>query len=219
MTRLRPQKARLDLEEGIDFLVSEDEDINNLYSCYGLLKLKPRKDYFRSLVSSIISQQLSNKAAKTILKRFMDLYGDNRFPNPDDILNTPRHLIRKAGLSESKACYITGLAEAIKDRSLQLDHLSSASNEQVRETLIKIKGIGDWTADMFLIFSLNRPDIFHIKDLGICKGFAVLLGLPELPKPEFMATYSSRWKPFRTVVSLYLWKIVDEPESYKPNKN
>jgi|TARA_B100002003_G_scaffold240688_1_gene261495 DNA-3-methyladenine glycosylase II len=221
MPHLRPQKKRLDIQKGIDYLVSKDDDINNLYRCYGLIKLKPRKDYFKSLVSSIISQQLSNKAASTILGRFIDIFGKDNFPRPDEIVNTPKHWIRKAGLSKMKTSYVIGLSEAILSGKIQLEQLPLKSDDQVRDDLTKLKGIGIWTADMFLIFALNRSDIFPLNDLGIQKGFARLLGLKKLSKPQFMESYSDAWKPYRTVASLYLWKIVDDPgrfEPIRPNK-
>jgi len=218
MTHLWDLNQRLDLQKGIEYLVSKDEDIKNLYSCYGLLELKPRKNYFRSLVSSIISQQLSNKAASTILRRFVEIFEKDKFPSPEDIVNTPKHRIRKAGLSNMKTSYVVGLSEAVINQEIQLEELSSKTNDQIKIELTKLRGIGPWTAEMFLMFCLNRPDIFPLTDLGIQKGFTRLLGMKNLAKARFMKSYSKRWKPFRTTVSLYLWEIVDNPKIFIPRK-
>jgi DNA-3-methyladenine glycosylase II len=125
-------------------------------------------------------------------------------------LKTPAEVIQNVGISRMKTEYIRGLAKVIVDRDIRLDKLTELSNDEVGTVLKQVRGIGQWTVDMFLIFSLNRPDVFPLNDLGIQKGLMLFLGRAKYLDRESMLSYSEKWKPYRTLVSLYLWKIVDE---------
>ena len=202
-------EQHLDIELALKYL-SRDKDLKTLIDHFGVITLKRRRNYFKSLLRSIIHQQLSGKAARTIENRFLELYNGNRYPTPEEVLKTPAEAIQNVGISRMKTEYIRGLAKIIDDGDIRLEKLSELSNDEVGNILKEVKGIGQWTVDMFLIFSLNRPDIFPLNDLGIQKGLMLLLGRQKILSQESMLSHSKKWKPYRTLASLYLWKIVDE---------
>ena len=202
-------KRHLDIELALKYL-SRDKDLKTLIDHFGVITLKRRRNYFKSLLRSIIHQQLSGKAARTIENRFLELYNGNRYPTPEEVLKTPAEAIQNVGISRMKTEYIRGLAKIIDDGDIRLEKLSELSNDEVGNVLKEVKGIGQWTVDMFLIFSLNRPDVFPLNDLGIQKGLMLLLGRQKNLSQESMLSHSKKWKPYRTLASLYLWKIVDE---------
>ena len=202
-------KRYLDVKLAVKYL-SRDNDLKTLIDHFGVITLKRRRNYFKSLLRSIIYQQLSSKAAGTIENRFLELYNASRYPSPEEVLKTPAEVIQNVGISRMKTEYIRGLAKVIVDRDIRLDKLTELSNDEVGTVLKQVRGIGQWTVDMFLIFSLNRPDVFPLNDLGIQKGLMLFLGRAKYLDRESMLSYSEKWKPYRTLVSLYLWKIVDE---------
>ena len=202
-------EQHLDIELALKYL-SRDKDLKTLIDHFGVITLKRRRNYFKSLLRSIIHQQLSGKAARTIENRFLELYNGNRYPTPEEVLKTPAEAIQNVGISRMKTEYIRGLAKIIDDGDIRLEKLSDLSNDEVGNVLKEVKGIGQWTVDMFLIFSLNRPDIFPLNDLGIQKGLMLLLGQKKNLSRESMLSHSKKWKPYRSLASLYLWKIVDE---------
>ena len=202
-------ERHLDIELALKYL-SRDKDLKTLIDHFGVITLKRRRNYFKSLLRSIIHQQLSGKAARTIENRFLELYNGNRYPTPEEVLKTPAEAIQNVGISRMKTEYIRGLAKIIDDGDIRLEKLSELSNDEVGNVLKEVKGIGQWTVDMFLIFSLNRPDVFPLNDLGIQKGLMLLLGRKKILSQESMLSHSKKWKPYRTLASLYLWKIVDE---------
>ena len=199
----------LDVKLAVKYL-SRDNDLKTLIDHFGVITLKRRRNYFKSLLRSIIHQQLSGKAARTIENRFLELYNGNRYPTPEEVLKTPAEAIQNVGISRMKTEYIRGLAKIIDDGDIRLEKLKELSNDEVGTVLKQVRGIGQWTVDMFLIFSLNRPDVFPLNDLGIQKGLMLFLGRAKYLNRESMLSYSEKWKPYRTLVSLYLWKIVDE---------
>ena len=199
----------LDVKLAVKYL-SRDNDLKTLIDHFGVITLKRRRNYFKSLLRSIIHQQLSSKAAGTIENRFLELYNASRYPSPEEVLKTPAEVIQNVGISRMKTEYIRGLSKVIVDRDIRLDKLTELSNDEVGTVLKQVRGIGQWTVDMFLIFSLNRPDVFPLNDLGIQKGLMLFLGRAKYLDRESMLSYSEKWKPYRTLVSLYLWKIVDE---------
>ena len=202
-------ERHLDIELALKYL-SRDKDLKTLIDHFGVITLKHRRNYFKSLLRSIIHQQLSGKAARTIENRFLELYNGNRYPTPEEVLKTPEEAIQNVGISRMKTEYIRGLAKIIDDGDIRLEKLTELSNDEVGNVLKEVKGIGQWTVDMFLIFSLNRPDVFPLNDLGIQKGLMLFLDRAKYLNRESMLSYSEKWKPYRTLVSLYLWKIVDE---------
>lgn len=166
----------------------------------------PSRDPFDTLIQSIISQQLSVKAAETIENRVRDLVG-KQF-RPGKLLAASHKELRDCGLSNRKAEYIHGIADAVKRRKLSFNKLADASNEEVIAKLVELRGVGQWTAEMFMIFSLGRMDIFSPLDVGLQRGMRILFG-EEASDLQAMEILAERWSPYRSVASWYLWKIVD----------
>ncbi|KKU15996.1 MAG: hypothetical protein UX25_C0048G0013 [Candidatus Woesebacteria bacterium GW2011_GWC2_45_9] len=187
-------------------ILLRDRYLGLLIKRYGPCKIKPSKrtDYFLDLVDAIVSQQLSGKAAATIFGRVKEGLGK---VVPAKILSTPDAKFRGWGLSRQKTSYLKDLAQKVKEGDLKIEKLDKLPDEEVMEELIAVKGIGRWTAEMFLMFSLARPDTFPIDDLGIQKGIAKLLK-KEISSQK-MVNFAERWKPYRTAASWYVWKIVD----------
>lgn len=185
----------------------KDKYIGPLIRKYGpcKIKLSQKKDYFFDLVDAIISQQLSGKAATTIFNRVKEGLGGE--VSPANLLKTKDEKFRSWGLSRQKTSYLKDLAQKVNGGDVKISKLDKLSDEEVAQELIAVKGIGRWTAEMFLMFTLARSDVFPVDDLGIGKGIEKLLGKPS--KGEKMAKFAERWKPYRTVASWYLWKILD----------
>ena len=170
---------------------------------------KTYNEYFQSLAKYIIYQQLSIKSAQKIYMRFLSLFNKNKINTKNFKKITYSELIQ-IGISKSKIKYIDNVAERfIKDKNF-LKNITSMSDNQIISNLIDIKGVGPWTADMFLMFTLCRFDVFPIKDLGIKKGMQKLFKLDMLPTDSFMIKKSKNWSPYRTICCLYLWKLIDE---------
>jgi DNA-3-methyladenine glycosylase II len=166
-------------------------------------------DHYGVLVRTIAGQQLSTKAAAAIYERLIARYG-GRPPTPDEVLADDPHMLRAAaGLSRAKVTYLRSLAEHVLDGSLQLGRLSRLSDEQVEAELTAVKGLGQWSAHMFLIFHLARPDVLPVGDLGIRKAVMSLYGLSAKPAPAEVEARAQPWRPHRTVASLYLWRSLD----------
>ena len=168
-----------------------------------------RNHYFASLVEAIIYQQLAGKAAAAILGRFRGLYSTRRFPTAQEIQSTPDDRLRSAGLSPQKISYIRDLSCRVIDRSLRLRRISSMQDEDVILYLTQVKGIGRWTAEMFLIFCLRRPDILPLNDLGILNAVRKAYGFRRLPSARTLERMGRKWRPYRSVASWYLWASVD----------
>lgn len=170
----------------------------------------PHKNYYQELVESIISQQLSVKAAATILKRFKELFSAD-FPSPEDILSTGIEQLRGVGLSRQKAGYIIDLANRVLDGSVQFSHLDSLTNQEVIDELIQIKGVGVWTVHMFLLFCMGRLDVLPTGDLGIRNGIQKLYELPEKLSPVDIETVAlnNNWHPYESIASWYVWHSLD----------
>jgi DNA-3-methyladenine glycosylase II len=173
------------------------------------LRMTWRSHYFRALVEAIVYQQLSGKAAGTILARFRALYGSGRFPTAQEILATPATRMRSAGLSRQKIAYLRDLAARTADGTFPLRRIARMSDEEVTGHLMQIKGIGRWTSEMFLIFCLGRPDVLSPSDLGIRKAVQKAYGYKALPAPGTVVRHGERWKPYRSIACWYLWASVD----------
>jgi DNA-3-methyladenine glycosylase II len=166
--------------------------------------------HFEHIARGIVYQQLSGKAAATIHGRMLDLFGGSA-PTPRELLATPSPRLRRVGLSERKAEYLKDLARHAGHRSRPLDRLESMEDEEVIESLTAVRGIGTWTAQMFLMFRLGRGDVLPTTDLGVQKAVQLLYGLRKLPEPKRVAKLGAPWAPYRTVASWYLWRRVDDP--------
>lgn len=166
--------------------------------------------HFAHVARSIVYQQLSGKAAGTIHARFEGLFG-GRSPEPKELLKVKHPVLRSVGLSERKAEYLLGLAADVKSGRIPLERVDEMPDREVIETLTAVRGVGEWTAQMFLMFRLGRPDVLPTLDLGVQNGIKKLYGLRTHPKPDRVAKFGAKWAPYRTVASWYLWRVVDDP--------
>lgn len=166
------------------------------------------EDFFIDLVESIVSQQLSGKAADTIFGRFKKLFTNQQI-TPAKLLKISDQKIRAAGISYSKITYIKGIAQEIVDGKLDLDKLEQLSDEEVINELVKLKGVGTWTAEMFLMFTLARPDIFSAGDLGLQNAMVRLYKLKSKPDKNRLLEISAKWSPHRTIASRILWRSLE----------
>lgn len=170
---------------------------------------KSRRSHLESLVEAIVSQQLSVKAADTIYSRFLALFPNRKFPKPELIIKMKDDKLRAAGLSFQKICYIKDLAQKVVAKEVKLSRLNKLPDEEVIAELTKIKGIGRWTAEMFLMFSLMRPDVFSHGDLGLRNAIRKLYKLKQSPTEKQLERIANKWSPHRTTASRYLWKSLN----------
>ena len=196
------------VDSAIEFL-KKDSRMSQLIRIYDPPILKPKEDYFYSLVHSVVFQQLNGKVAKIIFMRFIKLLPRNRI-NPSQVLMVDNNEMKKAGLSFQKINYIKNLAHFFNENLFDKNSIEKMSDEEIIELLIKIKGVGQWTIDMFLMFTLNRLDVMPYSDLAIKKGMKSLFSLNELPRKNEMKRLSINWSPYRTIACMYLWKSVDD---------
>ena len=194
------------MKAGIE-LLNRDEKMSTLISKYGIPDLKPGKDYFLSLLRSIVFQQVSGKAANTIFKRFIKLIPKNSKITPKEVLKLDKNDISNTGIPLQRTNYIINLAKYFEKNSLQKKDFDVMTDQEVRDELLHIIGIGPWTVDMFLIFTLNRMDVLPHTDLGIQKAIKIMFNLDDFPSKNEMETYSKIWKPYRTLACWYLWRL------------
>jgi DNA-3-methyladenine glycosylase II len=176
----------------------------------GPCRFAPRAEgsHFDALLRSILFQQLSGKAATTIHGRVRDHFG-GRDPLPAELLGTPEERLRSCGVSRQKLGYLRSLAEHVEAGALPLDRVETMTDDDIVRALVDVKGIGRWTAQMFLMFRLGRPDVLPELDLGIQKGIQLAYGLRSLPTPKRVQKIGAAWAPHRTVASWYLWRLLD----------
>jgi DNA-3-methyladenine glycosylase II len=167
------------------------------------------RDPFHSLVGAVISQQLSTKAADTIERRVIELLGGPKHLTPSSLLAADQAALRAAGLSWPKISYLRDLSEHVLDGRLDLHGLKHKTDEEIVVAITAIKGFGRWSAEMFLMFCLHRPDVFPVGDLGIVKGVQQLTGMKKRPKPRTMTRAAESWKPYRSIASWYLWRLLE----------
>lgn len=191
-------------------LRNADERWSPILDRVGPCDLKPRKDRFGTLVRAIIGQQISTAAARTIDARLRTLSGEPH--DPIRLIAAGEDGLRSCGLSGVKARYVLNLSEAVRDGRLPLARIGTLSDDEIKARLTAVKGIGPWTAEMFLIFSLNRPDVLSPGDLGIRVGLRDFYGLEEHPTPAECARLTETWRPYRSVAMWYLWRVIDAPK-------
>lgn len=198
--------------QAVAHLCRADKTLAKLIRQVGPCRLKPqtRRDPFQALVRSVTFQQLNGKAAETILGRVLALYPERKFPRPEDLLATSDEKLRAAGLSRNKTAAVKDiaaktLAGVIPDSRA----IKKLSNEEILERLTTVRGVGPWTVEMLLMFTLGREDVFPVTDFGVRKGFALTFGLKDLPSPKVMLAHGEKWRPHRTTASWYLWRAVD----------
>ncbi len=197
--------------------LSKDKKLKTILAAQEPFVLQSRKKVYLHLCSSIISQQLSTKVAKVIFQRFLDLYGKKE-PTAKEILETPVEKFRSIGFSNAKAGYVHNVCNFFVEHKLTDTRLSKMSNEEIISLLTQIKGIGKWTVEMILMFTLGREDVFAVDDLGLQQAITKLYKLDASDKKlmkEKMLSISAKWSPYRTYACRYLWSWKDE----KPIEN
>lgn len=201
--------------EAVEHLRASDKTLARLIKRVGPCTLKPRsrRSPFEALVSAVTHQQLNGTAAMTILKRVLALYPGRKFPTPEDLIATPDEKLRSAGLSGAKTAAIKDIAAktiaGIVPGSAAIRKLSDA---EILQRLTSVRGVGPWTVEMLLIFTLGRKDILPASDYGVRKGFAVTYGWKDLPTPRELIDYGQRWSPHRSTAAWYLWRALDLPK-------
>jgi 3-methyladenine DNA glycosylase/8-oxoguanine DNA glycosylase len=192
-------------------LMRRDPVLRAIISKYGVCGIKTGReaDIFCGLVESIVSQQLSTKAAATIYGRLRALMPDGGAPTPHAIVPLSDEALRGVGLSRQKVSYVRDLSRRVIDGSLKTDAFAAMTDDEVVAQLTQIKGIGRWTADMILIFRLARPDILPVGDLGIVKAVQKAYGLRKTPDAKRLVALGERWRPYRSIASWYLWRSLE----------
>lgn len=178
----------------------------------GPFTLKPRigRSPFESLARAIAYQQLHDKAAESILKRFIALFPGRRFPSPNELLAIGTRAIRRAGFSRPKIAALRDLAAKTLDGTVPTGHtIRKLDDEAIVERLVEVRGIGRWTVEMLLIFQLGRPDVLPVDDFGVRNGFRLAYGRRSMPTPKAVLRYGERWRPYRTAAAWYLWRAAD----------
>jgi DNA-3-methyladenine glycosylase II len=195
-------------------LAASDPVMADLIERIGKLDVKTRlkrrseerpADAYGALLRAIVGQQLSTKAARTIYGRVIEIFG-GRTPSPEELLDVSEKDLRGAGLSGRKVEYVRDLASHVIDGELEVDRLDRLPDEEVIEEIVAVRGLGQWTAEMFLLFHLERPDVLSGGDLGIRKAVQVEYGLDEMPPPTQVLEIGEPWRPHRSLASLYLWE-------------
>ena len=197
-------------QKALNHLKRVDPVMEDVIARVGRCTLSPRTDWthFDALVRSIVYQQLSGQAAATIHGRVLKLIRDGA-DTPGRIVKTTHEDFRAAGLSNAKARYVRNLAEHVLDGSLPVDSLHELSDDEIIESLIQVTGIGRWSAQMFLMFRLGRPDVLPELDLGIQKGIQKAYRMRKLPTPKQVLKRGAKWTPYRTIGSWYMWRILE----------
>ena len=201
----------------IRYLSKTDPVMKRLIQDIGPYRLMPRvrRSPFESLARAIAYQQLHEKAAESILRRFVALFPTKRFPQPDDLLAMNEQAIRGAGFSQAKVAALRDLAAKTLDGIVPTGAIvRKLDDEAIIDRLVAVRGVGRWTVEMLLIFQLGRPDILPVDDFGVRNGFRIAYGKRSMPKPKDVLRYGERWKPYRTAAAWYLWRAADR--SRKP---
>ena len=201
--------ASVDWSPALAHLAAADPRLAPLIARHGAPTITPTRDAVHSLARAIVSQQLSGKAADTIWGRVLDLYPRRRFPAAAALLATPDAKLRAAGLSGAKTAAVKDLARHVVEKRLVPARLPRASDDEIAAMLLPVRGIGPWSVDMFLMFALARPDVLPVGDLGIRKGMQRHFRLRALPEAARMAKLAAPWRPYRTVASWYMWRLLE----------
>jgi DNA-3-methyladenine glycosylase II len=191
-------------------LAKNDSKLAVVIKKYSPCDLTRHSDHYGELVSSIVGQQLSTKAGSTIWRRVLDVFG-GQMPTPEQLIKVDTEKLRACGVSYAKVGYMKDLAAHIIDGRLDMAHISTLPNEEILRELTAVKGIGNWSAHMFMIFSLGRLDILPVGDLGVRKGAMQLYNLKELPDAKTLEKLAAKnnWNPYESVAAWYLWQSLD----------
>lgn len=204
------QRLRFSAAAAYRSLREADPVIAALIKTHGPYRPRPSGDPYAQLVRAIMYQQLAGPAAAAIMRRFFLLHGDeDQTPTPKQILRTSDKRFRGAGVSRQKTGYLRDLALHIDSGSLDFDGIDALSDAEVIERLTAVKGIGEWTAHMFLMFQMGRPDVLPVGDLGVRKGMRIAYRLRQEPTPKRALKIGAKWAPYRSVASWYMWRVAD----------
>jgi DNA-3-methyladenine glycosylase II len=198
------------MQKAADHLSKHEPVLATVIEHAGLCTIRPRTDYYRKIIESIIGQQLSVKAAASIRARFEALFPSS-YPSPDQILVADFDDLRAVGLSKAKIAYIKDLAQHVVDGRLEFEKFNDMSNDDIIAELTAVKGVGEWTAHMFLMFAMVRLNILPVGDLGIRSGIQFLYGLDHLPSPDEIQKLAAQnhWRPFESIACWYIWHARD----------
>lgn len=202
-----------DHELALDHLISVDRRLARVIELAGPFTMRPQKlqSPFQALLRAIVYQQLSGKAAATILGRVTALFPDRGGVRPAAMLEAREDLLREAGMSRAKVLAVKDLAAKTLDGTVPtLARLRTMADDEIIERLTSVRGIGQWTVEMLLIFRLGRPDVLPVADLGVRRGFMLTYGKREMPTPGDVLRFGERWRPYRSVASWYLWRAVEQ---------
>jgi DNA-3-methyladenine glycosylase II len=204
--------------DAIAHLKRVDPILGDVIDRVGSYAIVRRPERFHSLVRAIIFQQLAGRAAQTIFDRFVKAVGGKRFPTPALLLAASDEVLRSAGLSRGKMSYIRDLATHVNNRTLSFHRHSRMTDDEIIADLTRVRGIGRWTAEMFLMFNLHRPDVLPVDDLGVRNAVGRLYQMNPAPTAKALREFGERWRPYRSVASWYLWRSYDliSPETSVP---
>lgn len=205
-----PTDLQATYQQAADYISTHDPHLAHVIASRGSCTIQPHTDYYQDLVESIIGQQLSIKAADTIVKRFKALFG-GKLPTPEEILTKDIDQLRSVGMSNQKANYIQDLARHVLDGRVTFEHLDNQTNDEIISNLTDVKGIGEWTVHMFLMFCMGRLDVVAHGDLGIRNGVKKLYGLNHLPSPQEVKDIAEQyhWQPYASIACWYVWQTLD----------
>ncbi len=199
-------------QKAIRYVKRSDPILAGIIERVGPFKFQLDEDHYEALVGSIIFQQLAGSAARAILNRFKQLYG-GKLPSPKEYLATDIEKLRGCGLSPQKISYLKDLSERLDNGKLDLRKFSEVSDEEVVRELDDVRGIGRWTAEMFLLFVLGRTDVLPVDDLGLQKAAKRAYRLRKLPRKEKFEQLAEKWHPYSSIATLYLWRSMEKPEA------
>lgn len=203
-----PSRLRFSAAAAYRHLREVDPIVGSRIDEHGPYRPRPAIDHYESLLRTILFQQLNGTAAAAIRDRWLALYGD-RYPTPSELLATTDEAFRSTGVSRQKAGYMRDVAEHILAGTLDLAGLEGLPDDEVVRQVTAVKGLGEWSAHMFLMFQLGRPDVMPVGDFGVRNGMRIAYGLSEMPSPRQAAEIGQKWAPYRSVGSWYMWRAVE----------
>lgn len=201
----------LDISLSVNSLLKKDPTLQDLFYDPPIENLQSESNFFQSIIRSIVYQQLSGKAAKKIHERFIDIFKLGKYPDPEAVLNISKEQLKSVGLSYMKVNYIKNVATYFIENPQLITTLDQKNDQEIIDIFSSIKGVGVWTVQMFLMFTLNRPDVFPVTDLALQKGYSAYYKKKNLADPKKMLNHSKEWIPYRTTMSLYLWRYLEGP--------
>ena len=201
----------LDVALSVKYLLKRDPSLKELFYNPPIENLYPESNFFQSIIRSIVYQQLSGKAARKIYQRFINIFKLDKYPDPKDVLNISNEKLKSVGLSYMKVDYIKNVAIYFIENPKIITSLDYKSDQEIIDLVSSIRGVGVWTVQMFLIFTLNRPDVFPVTDLALQKGYSAYYKKKKLSDPKIMLDHSKKWIPHRTTMSLYFWRYLEGP--------